>query len=350
MEMYPIIELTESKPFDRGMQYGRQAKEQIDVCVSHYHARFTRYGQSWDAVKNYAMRHAAVVGRYMADALEEAKGIAAGSGHSLEEIMVVNCRYEVSKFPILPECTTAAILPEATADGSTYLVKNWDYSEEIIPHIVLIRINRDDGFSAFGITEAAQMIRDGFNSYGVAFVNNNLQSIYDSDGAGLPATFIRKRLFESKSFESACDYLVSAERYVSCNTMLAHSSGVARNFEAYPGGAGITEPYEGILTHANHFVTDPKIDALKNRPKNRDTRLQELLSAKTGRITLEYIMECLRDHKYYTLSICGHPDERGDDYSRHRCTVSSMIMNLSDGTAYVCAGAPCRGNYVQFKL
>lgn len=342
--------MTASAPFERGIQYGEQAKQRIDICVDHYRERFTKSGQKWDAVKDYAMQFILPAQKYTPDVLEEAKGIAYGAKRSLEEIMVINCRYEISKFPKVPECTTAAILPDASADGKMYLVKNWDYSQAIIGHVVLLRIRTTDGYSAFGITEAGQMVRDGFNSYGTAFVNNNLQSVYDTPSIGLPATFVRKILWQSQTFQSACDFLVNAERSVSCNTMIAHSSGMVRDFEAYPGGADTIESANGILTHANHFVVNPQRDALTDRPKNRDTRLYELLDAKNGSITPEHIMECMRDHKYYTLSICGHPDENGNEYTRDRCTVSSMIMNLSDGAAHVCAGAPCEGEYVKFRL
>lgn len=348
--MFPLIEMTATKPFERGSQYGEQAKQKIDVCIEHYRERFANGGQTWETVKDRAMQCVPLAQKYTPDVLEEAGGIAYGAGRSLEEIMVVNCRYEISKFPKISECTTAAVLPDASADRKTYLIKNWDYSQAIAGHVVLLRIRTADGFSAFGITEAGQMVRDGFNSYGVAFVNNNLQSVYDTPGTGLPVTFIRKILWESKTLQSAGDFLMNAERQVSCNTMIANKSGKVTDFETYPGGTHTIEPVGGILTHANHFVTNPRIDALGNRPKNRDARLYELLNAKNGSMTPEYIMECMRDHKYYTLSICGHPDENGDEYSRDRCTVSSMIMDLSGGVAHVCAGAPCEGEYVRFEL
>jgi len=350
MEMFQLIEITASEPFERGRQYGTQAKEKINICVDHYRERFTRSGQSWARVQKYAIQYAAVVDKYMPEALEEAKGIAQGSGRTLEEIMVVNCRYEISKFPKIMECTTAAILPEASAGGKTYLIKNWDYSQEIIPHVVLLSVRMNDGYRAFGVTEAGQMVRDGMNSYGIAFANNNLQSVYDSQNTGLPVTFIRKRLWESSTFKSARAFLTEAERSVSCNTIIAHSSGMALDFETYPGGADTIEPSAGILTHANHFVKNPRIDGIQNRPKNRDTRLYELLNKRNGGINTEYIMECLRDHKYYNLSICAHPDKTGDEYVRQRCTVSSTIMNLTDNVIYVCAGAPCEGGYVRFGL
>lgn len=350
MKMFPLIEITSANSFERGLQYGSQAQEWIDICVSHYRERFVNGGQTWEQVKEYAMKYVDVIKKKMPDALEEARGIAEGSGRSLEEIMVVNCRYEISKFPKVSECTTAAVLPEAAGDNKMYLIKNWDYSRYIMPHIVMLRIRDENGYKAFGMTEAGQMVRDGFNSYGVAFVNNNLQSVHDHPGSGLPATFIRKRLWECRSFEEACRFIAEADRCVSCNTMIAHRDAGARDFEAYPGGADTIDPKDGMLVHANHFVVNPELDALKDRPKNRDARLLELLEEKKGRITLEHIMECMKDHKYYPLSICGHPADDGDAYGKDRMTVSTTIMNLTDNEAYVCVGNPCEGEFVKFEL
>ena len=53
-----------------------------------------------------------------------------------------------------------------------------------------------------GITEAGQMVRDGMNSYGVAICNNNLQSVEDYPGSGIPATFLRRRVLASHTPES----------------------------------------------------------------------------------------------------------------------------------------------------
>ena len=31
--MYPIIRLTQEDPYERGLEYGRQAREKIEICV-----------------------------------------------------------------------------------------------------------------------------------------------------------------------------------------------------------------------------------------------------------------------------------------------------------------------------
>ena len=61
--------------------------------------------------------------RKVPEVMEEVEGIAEGSGFSLADIMIVNCRYEITKFPKKNECTTGAVLPEAAKDGKMYPIK-----------------------------------------------------------------------------------------------------------------------------------------------------------------------------------------------------------------------------------
>ena len=110
---YPVIELTAETPFERGVQYGTQAADRIHICVEYYKKSFEKQGFTWEKAQEYAMGYLPIVKEEMPEILEEAEGVAKGSGHSLGEIMAVNCRYEVSKMPKPEECTTAAILPEA---------------------------------------------------------------------------------------------------------------------------------------------------------------------------------------------------------------------------------------------
>jgi isopenicillin-N N-acyltransferase-like protein len=347
--MYPIIEINATSPYERGVEYGRKAKQWIDIAVEHYYDRFKKEGYSVSDLEKYATEFINFLNCETPAQMDETRGIADGAGHTLVEIIVVNCRYEISKFPKASECTTAAILPDATKDKKTYLVKNWDYTTHIMPHVVVLYFNTPN-YKAYGITEAGQLVREGFNSYKVGFVNNNLQSINDTPGIGIPVTFLRKQLLEAKSFEEACKLIETSKRTVSCNMMIADGYGHARNYETYPENVDITEELDNLVVHANHFTVKPQLDALKDRPKNRDLRLREILMMKYGKITSDYIKICMRDHKYHPLSICGHPEVGGSNYTKDRITVSSAIYNLTDGEMWFCAGPPCQDEYVHFTL
>ncbi len=350
MKPFPIIEMTAETPFERGVEYGKQARELIEVCIGHYKKLFVKGGQTWEQVLKYALAYIPMIEKAMPEVMEEARGIAKGSGKDIAEIMAINCRYEITKFPKVPECTTAAVLPEASQNGKTYAIKNWDYNVSIMPHIVLLHIKTKE-YSAFGWSEAGQMMREGFSSYGVAICNNSLQSVKDYPGSGIPVTFLRRKVLASQSFEEARDFVYSVPRCVSNNILLVGAKGQVVNFEAQPDKIDSVLSLGGILTHANHFVIDPETDALKDKPKNRDVRLMELLSKRRGHITVDYIEECLKDHIYYPLAVCGHPT-LGDDgtYKSERMTVASMIVDFADNTAYICAGPPCEGEYIAYKL
>ena len=348
--MYPLIEITAETPFERGVQYGEQAADRIAVCIEYYKEAFQKQGFCWDEAKEYAMGYLPEIERTMPEILEEARGLAAGSGRELDEIMAVNCRYELSKLKP-EECTTAAVLPEASRDGKTYAVKNWDFYVKTMPHIVLLRIRTKD-CSIIGWTEAGQMPREGFNSHGVAIINNGLQSVHDRYGAGLPVTFLRRRVLACHSFEEAAELVRGFKRCVSNNVMLVGAKGQVLDFEVQPDRMDQVYSQKGIVTHANHFVVDPDADAFPERPKVRDVRLRELLEKRQGDIDVPYIMECMKDHEYWPKAICSHPTFAGDKrtYIPSGITVASMIVDFAENTAYICSGPPCEGEYIPYKL
>lgn len=339
---------------ERGVQYGQQAKGKIQAGIETYRELFARTsGKSWEEIVGYALSYEPVIQDSMPEVLEEAKGIAQGADVTFGELMVLNCRYEITKFPKQKdprpprECTTGAVLPQAARDGKTYLIKNWDYRQSILDNIVLIHIEEEDGTRIMGLAEAGQMLREGFNSHGVGLVNNMIQSCWDSRGVGIPVTFLRRRVLASKSFEEAKEILISSPRSVSNNMLLCHKSGHAVDIEATPKGPFMIEPREGIITHANHIVTHPEIDPLPS-PKNRDTRLDGLLRRCHGNIDLPFIMECMRDHEYYPHSVCAHvtPETADTDIM----TVASIIVDFDTETAHICAGPPCQGEYISYRL
>lgn len=350
MEAFQMIRIKADTPYACGEQYGMQAKGKIHAGVAVYKNYFAKTsGKSWEQIKEYAMSYLPVIQQAMPEVLEEARGIASGAEISMDELMVLNCRYEITKFPKAPECTTAAILPEASRTHTTYLVKNWDYKEAVIPNIVILHIEQADGTRILGLTEAGQMVREGFNSHGIGLCNNMIQSVYDDWDVGIPVTFLRRKVLACKTFEEARDILIHAQRSVSNNMMLASAAGAAADIEAYPGGANLLAPVDGILTHANHFVVHQQLDS-RVGPKNRDVRLESLLRKRQGEIDVPYIMECMKDHEYYPESICAHNSNLPGYELKDFMTVASLIVDFSENAAHICAGPPCEGEYLRYSL
>lgn len=348
MRTFQFVSVEGATPRARGLCYGEQAREKIRAGIEEYRALFARTGgPGWDRIVARALSCLPLLESSMADLLDEARGIADGAGISLGDLMVLNCRYEITKFPHYDECTTCAILPEAAAGGKTLLVKNWDYRAGIVDNIVILRIEEPDGTEMIGLSEAGQLIREGFNSHGVGLCNNSLQSLLDAPGEGVPVTFLRRKVLSCRTFDEARDLLVGARRAVSNNMLLA-APGRAVDIEAHPGGCDLIGPSEGIVTHANHFVVRDELNALERGP--RDERLRELLMPKRGSITVDDVKKCLGDHENYPKAICRHPSDLSIPLLQRGMTVAAMIVDFDERTIHICAGPPCEGEFVPFSM
>jgi len=331
------------------MQYGEQAKSKIWAGIESYRELFAQTtDRSWEQIRGYALSYIPLIEQDMPDILSEAEGIAEGAGVDMGDLMVLNCRYEITKFPKERECTTCAVLPEAAEGGKTLLAKNWDLRAGVIDNIVVLRIREKGGTSIVGLTEAGQLMREGFNSHGVGLVNNSLQSIHDTMGIGIPVTFLRRKVFTCKTFDEAKRLLLNCRRSVSNNMLLASSEGRAIDIEAHPNGADTIQPVDDILTHANHFVVNLGLNALRASP--RGDRLEQLLRERHGAITVEYLKRCMSDHENYPHAICRHPSDVSLPLSRRGITVACLIADFDEGVVHICAGPPCEGEFVRYGL
>lgn len=349
MRTFKLVEIKAAAPFERGGQYGEQAREKILEGIEDYKRLFAETNSmDWDIIKKKAYSYIPLIEETFPDIMDEVKGIAAGAGVGIDEIMVLNCRYEITKFPRPNECTSFAILPEASEDNKTYVGQNWDYRAGILDNVVMLHVQETDGTRIFGLAEAGQVIRNGFNSHGIGLCANNLQSIYDSGGLGIPVTILRRKVLSCRAFDQAKDLIINAQRSVSCNFMLASAEGRALDLETYPGGVDLIQPVDGVITHANHFVVNPKNEALEATP--RDKRLEQLLREKQGSINIKHIKRCLSDHENYPKAICRHPSDVSKRLGMRSITVAGVIYDFKDGTAYVCAGPPCEGEFIPYKL
>lgn len=356
MGKFPLIRIKGSTPHERGRQYGSQAKESIMSCIQGYKVHFqTLTGVSWEEIKERSLLYIKIAEKEMPDILEEAKGVASGAGVSFEEIMALNCRYEVLHWPPKgensegKECTTYAILPEAMEDGRMVFGQNWDYRPFTLEHTLLLHIEEENGMRIMGLAEAGSLMRNGFNTKGVGVCASSLRSIYDSNEIGLPTTFLRRKILQSGSLVEAENLIRSWSRSVSNNFLIASKAGAAADLEVIPHTEYKILPKEGIVTHANHFLVDRYVEASKSS-KFRGERLEELLRKKQGKITIDYIKECLRDHQGWPESICTHTPPGNTDINLMWQTNASMIYDFSENVLHLCYGPPCEGEYLTYQL
>lgn len=365
MDEFLCVKIRSSDPYERGVQYGRQARDKIALGIEGYKRHFAKtLSQSWEEILAKSHLYLPLLKRDFPEELAEARGIAAGSGADLDAIMALNCRYEILKLKNLPqgqECTSAAILPEATRQGGTFMIKNWDYRPWVERHAVIVDIDDLQGTHIVGLTEAGQLIRDGMNNHGVALCGNNLTSVFDTGEVGAPVTFVRRKALNCRTLGQAHDVIRNSPRGVSCNILVASAEGTAVDLETTPGGVFEVCPEAGVVTHANHMVAGAKYCTNKGS-KFRDGVLRKRLMEHYGSLDVDNLRECLTDHEMkpgwptvYPESdcleaVCSHVPYGDIDEDKTWKTIASSIYDLDGKVAYICKGCPCQGCFVTYPL
>lgn len=243
------------------------------------------------------------------------RGIADGAGVSLEEVVLLNARYDLARLnepsaaaQVSPngtngaahdpqtdqtaageegddereagedfanECTSAFFLKEATATGDVLNAQNWDMSARLWLNdaIIYLEIHPDpteEKPSIFCVTEAGQLGRSGLNSLGIAVTANSLMSTEDfapdprharNEGnirPVMPISLLRRMVLESAHISEACTAIQNFPRHVSNNLTVATGEGFGACFEITP--TRVYKVYNKLddhyLVHSNHF-TDP---------------------------------------------------------------------------------------------
>ena len=196
--------IVSGKPYDRGVSYGQQAKEKILRSLTYYKSSKTFL--PWTECINFVRdNYLEAIEKYYPSGFAEMQGIADGAGVSLEDIVILNARYDLSRVqrsnviaakkrsekasvgqtrknstevPIKKEhpsvatpgeCTGAVALSSATERKEVLLGQNWDINDFILKNdtAILLEIHPDSSENIkplIVLTEAGQLGRSGMNA------------------------------------------------------------------------------------------------------------------------------------------------------------------------------------------
>ncbi|KND90055.1 Acyl-coenzyme A:6-aminopenicillanic-acid-acyltransferase 40 kDa form [Tolypocladium ophioglossoides CBS 100239] len=407
-------------PYERGLSHGQQARSKVRANVEYYrrpgklasstgvHAGSELMNAIIDHVYTPALQD------YYPSGYQEMQGIADGAGVSLQDVVLLNSRYDLARLgdepgsrPVpLPlgtdaaavargagddanECTSAFFSSEATPDGDWLVAQNWDMSARLWEDdcIIYLEVHPDASEnrpSMFLVTEAGQLGRSGMNSAGLGVAANSLMSSDDYvplayvDGRGaihgqalqkmLPISMLRRMILESNHLAEALTAAYNFPRHVSNNLTVSTAEGFGLCLEVTPHR--INKVYRRIddnyLVHANHFVSPAAAGVQCRYPGGsswfRQQRLEALVRARAQSKLLrpELLVEALSDHLSFPEGLCVHPDRSPvDAVLRHlpgypfrgiSATVVCVVYNLTKREVTVCKGPPCQGVFQTFKV
>ncbi|MBS5607664.1 C45 family autoproteolytic acyltransferase/hydolase [Enterocloster lavalensis] len=361
----PVV-ISRGAPYEIGYNHGKSHPDRVRKSYEYNLKSCLERGDvTKEELVRIAMGFVKPVERYNPDYIEEVQGIADGAGMKFEELMVLNSRTELQKLGWnklaggeknsyqkalgeMEACTSIAVTGERTVDGATYVGQNWDnfvWSEECLIYHIIEQKNGRPSIAYCG--EAGIIARSGLNSCGIGDGVNSLSTNAPVNLEGVPLQFLLRGVMDSRDLGEAIDALNGGRNAAVNNILIAQKDNEAVDVEMDSGCCGILYGSDGILTHANHYVSPghpryPYLDVFKGNSVIRHHRSGKLLRGIYGKISLEDIQRVFSDHGNAPQSICRHRD-LSLEWDKQTETVFSFVSNLTTLEMRLAPHNPCEG-------
>ena len=349
----------------RAHDYGRLAMPIIARAIAHYRTQLLSYGVDNDGLARLVEGFLPIVEDFDAGYVAEMRAIARGAGVAFADIMLINARTELLKLaaasskgfvdPTPDGCTAIVAAASATAEGSTIHAHNWDWKMEAAEASVMLRVRRNDGPDYLTFTEAGALARFGINEAGLAVAANYLECDRDYKKLGVPLALLRRRVLDHAHMATAVQAVVSTPKSASNNVVLSDAGGMVLDFECAPDEAFEFSATDGLLVHANHWLSLAAQIKLKTDGGlafpcsfQRQHRGEALLRSKSGAITIEDIRAVLLDNYGSPWSICR--PARPSSFTDLSATVASLIMEPGKGRIEVAMLPAENPNFTVYHL
>ena len=344
----PLIEIS-GTPSERGLSYGEAARERIAAGIGHYSEQLAKTKLTRDELRELVESFLPRIDAFDPTYVPEMRGIAAGANRPLEDIVLLNARTEILKLgPKAAKakgreveedpdgCTGVVAMPSITGDGKLIHAQNWDWKVDCAETSVVLKIRRDDGPDILTFTEAGQLARSGMNSAGIAITANYLECERDYRQIGVPLALIRRKVLQQSTLALAMRAAYCTPKSASNNIIISQAGGIAINFECAPDETFQILPENGLIVHANHWLSAVALGKLtdtgiETTPDSlyRDLRVRELITPHAGRIALDTVKTALFDDYQSPWSVCRPP--RLNLSSNLSATVAMVAMVPEDG-------------------
>jgi isopenicillin-N N-acyltransferase-like protein len=345
--MIPMIE-TGGTPYEIGYDVGRAARDQIRAAAASTRADYARSPD--ERVIDRIDAYVTATERTAPEILEELRGMADGSGVSFAELFVMNATAEVNQEAgRFEECTVAGITQAGTADGSVLLVHNEDATAgwADLTYVILAEPDGAPAFAAFAY--AGLLLHQGVNAAGLASVGN---ALYARDAhPGIPKLLLYRRAIAQRTIEEAIRAVTDPNRAFGNNHLFANREGDIYDIEVAGCHWALHHAGNRFLVHANHFV-DPSLTVLDRdedllNSRLRQKRIERLIDAAWGTITVESLKAIMSDHANYPRSVCKHHAPESDlTYG----TIGSVVIDVTKRMLWACAGNPCRAEWREVRV
>ena len=344
---------TATDPHDRGVELGTAQASRVGATVTAYRRLWGWLDPGFD-LDFWGGLALASIREQSPGAADEIAGIAAGSGHSVEEIAALNARTEVLA-GIAPriastECSTVV----STAPGRAPIaVQTWDWYPQMRDNWFVWSFETAGGRRVTTLTEYGVLAKIGVNDAGLGVMLNMLHHVADDQAArggeptiGFPVhVLLRTLLAECASVAEARDLVSSLTFTASSALTVVDRGGDAASLETFPEGVGEVKPEAGLLVRTNHFVS------AEGEPGDQAGLLDD-----NSWVRRDHLVASLRDpvpasaadvhaamtHHVAAGPVCRHAVEPDSSDYLETSTLATATLDVEHGRLAVLRGGPCQ--------
>ena len=260
----------EGSPYERGFNYGKTLKIEINELVEKWRTRLeTDYNlQADEFIRRFFenTNYLPAIKKWTPDLLEEVQGIAVGAGIDFNTMLMFQLPDEQwinGKYVAANRCS--ALGANRIADQPAMIAQNLDIPGFYNGHQTLLHIKHSDSdIESLVFTFSGLIAANGMNNKAVAVTVNTLSQLQHSTD-GLPVAFMVRGLLEKHSQKAAVEFLHQAKHASGQNYIIGGKEEVY-DFECSANKVIKYIPYEEaqIVYHTNHpLVNDDYTDAYR---------------------------------------------------------------------------------------
>jgi len=325
-----------------GRAYGQSQAEAIHAFMNMEvtpDARRLRYAsRCWKAMKGWN-----------APLLEFIRGVADGSGRSIEETTLLLLHEEVYH---TKHCTGLGATREGTRDGRAIIGQNWDWGPPLYPWSSLLRLRTDSMPRTITYAYPGLWACAGVNEHGMALVwTGSGYAPKVKPKVGIPTYALIHGILAGRNCGEALALLKRSPIAGCFIFFIADRTGEVWVIEGFPGRVVAVQCVD-VIGRANHYECDKAVRWSKqettDRPNTcaRGMRMMELLQKHRGNIDGRIAAAILGDHgRKPGLTICQHPIA-----GKSGLTIDSFYAVPHKGEFWIARGTPCRHEFVRYEV
>ena len=347
--------------YELGLQHGKTLKKEIGEIIEAWKNNVANQsGKDADEVLNEFFEYAEfdeAIKNWTPELYEEIKGIAEGSGHQFNDILVLNLLDEFWVYiDNLDNHHCSGVGVPSREGRPAYISQNMDLENYTDGFQVLMRLNRTESRpEQLILTHPGLIALNGLNEEGIGVCVNTLMQLKASSN-GLPVAFVVRHIINSTNKDDLLSFIQSVN-HASGQNYIIGIRGEVYDFEASANKVVRFNPMNenGTVYHTNHPLVN---DDVKPWYKKYNPNLKEAKRVSGSNSHLRFsavenrmksnsqvsdglIKEALRSKDNGDNPVCRTKHENGSGF-----TFASTIMTLTEKpNIQILAGPPDESDY-----